>query len=169
MVKDIKVIFGKVLGGQFVPHDADGHTPMWKKKSIFRYLPYLKFLDVRFAIDVMHVTKNICMNLLGFLGVYGKIKDTKDARQDQQRVKDLEDRHPERFQDRASYALTKEEKVTFFECMNSMKITSGFSLNIKGIISTVEKKFQNLKSHDCHVIMTQLLPVALRGLLPENV
>src|SRR3954463_9676897 len=32
-----------------------------------------------------------------------------------------------------------------------------------------EKKFQNLKSHDCHVIMTQLLSVALRGLLPENV
>ena len=32
-----------------------------------------------------------------------------------------------------------------------------------------EKKFQNLKSHDCHVIMTQLLLVALRGLLPENV
>ena len=31
------------------------------------------------------------------------------------------------------------------------------------------KKFWNLKSHDCHVIMTQLLPVALRGLLPENV
>ena len=28
---------------------------------------------------------------------------------------------------------------------------------------------QNLKSHDCHVIMTQLLSVALRGLLPENV
>jgi hypothetical protein len=32
-----------------------------------------------------------------------------------------------------------------------------------------EKKFQNLKSHDCHVIMTQLLLVALRGILPENV
>ena len=32
-----------------------------------------------------------------------------------------------------------------------------------------EKKFQNLKSHDCHVIMTQLLSVALRGLLPDNV
>ena len=31
------------------------------------------------------------------------------------------------------------------------------------------EKFQNLKSHDCHVIMTQLLPVALRGLLPDNV
>src|SRR3954463_6008564 len=32
-----------------------------------------------------------------------------------------------------------------------------------------QKKFQNLKSHDCHVIMTQLLPIALRGILPENV
>ena len=32
-----------------------------------------------------------------------------------------------------------------------------------------EKKFTNLKSHDCHVLMTQLLPVALRGILPENV
>src|SRR4051812_36760044 len=31
------------------------------------------------------------------------------------------------------------------------------------------EKFQNLKSHDCHVIMTQLLLIALRGLLPENV
>jgi hypothetical protein len=32
-----------------------------------------------------------------------------------------------------------------------------------------EKKFQNLKPHDCHVIMTQLLPIALRGFLPKNV
>ena len=32
-----------------------------------------------------------------------------------------------------------------------------------------EKKFQNLKSHDCHVLMTQMLPVALMGLLPKNV
>ena len=40
---------------------------------------------------------------------------------------------------------------------------------IKGIINIAEKNFQNIKSHDYHVIMTQLLPVALRGLLPENV
>jgi hypothetical protein len=39
----------------------------------------------------------------------------------------------------------------------------------KGNNNMAEKKFQNLKSHDCHVIMTQLLPVALRGLLLENV
>jgi hypothetical protein len=48
-------------------------------------------------------------------------------------------------------------------------VPSGFSSNINGIINMTEKKFQNLKSHDCHVIMMLLLPVALRGLLPENV
>ena len=32
-----------------------------------------------------------------------------------------------------------------------------------------EKKFAHVKSHDCHVLMTQLLPVALRGILPANV
>ena len=39
----------------------------------------------------------------------------------------------------------------------------------KGNKNMAEKKFQNLKPHDYHVIMTQLLPVALRGLLSENV
>jgi hypothetical protein len=29
------------------------------------------------------------------------------------------------------------------------------------------KKFQNLKSHDCHMLMTQLLPIALRGILSK--
>jgi hypothetical protein len=84
-------------------------------------------------------------------------------------VKDPEDEHPKLFQGHASYALTKKEKITFFECLNSIKVPAGFSLNIKGIINMAEKMFQNLKSHDCHMIMTQLLPVALRGLLPKNI
>src|ERR1044072_9102930 len=65
--------------------------------------------------------------------------------------------------------LPKQRKKSFFECLLSIKVRSGFSSNIKGTINMTKKKFQNLKSHDCHVIMTQLLPVALRGLLPENV
>jgi hypothetical protein len=56
-----------------------------------------------------------------------------------------------------------------FECLASIKVPSGFSSNIKGIINVPEKKFLNLKSHDCHVLMVQLLPVALKGILPPNV
>jgi len=173
MVEDLEVIFGKGPGGTSVPNDAAGHVPMWKKKSIFWELPYWKILEVRSSIDVMHVTKNLCVNLLGFLGVYGKTKDTPEARQDQQRMKRREDMPPWKTDkghlSPASYALTKAEKEIFFQCLLSIKVPSGFSSNIKGIINMAEKKFQNLKSHDCHVIMTQLLPVALRGLLPENV
>jgi hypothetical protein len=44
-------------------------------------VPYWEVLEVRSAIDVMHVMKNFCMNLLGHLGVYGKRKHTIEARQ----------------------------------------------------------------------------------------
>ena len=65
MVKNIEVVFRKGPGGQSVPKDvATGHTAMWKKKSIFWELPYWKVLEVRSSIDVMHVTKNVCVNLL---------------------------------------------------------------------------------------------------------
>ncbi|XP_015649723.3 uncharacterized protein [Oryza sativa Japonica Group] len=69
----------------------------------------------------------------------------------------------------ASYTLSKAEKESMFECLESIKVPSGYSTNIKRIISTKEKKFINLKSHDCHVLMTQLLPVVIRGILPDNV
>nr|DAA02100.1 TPA_exp: transposase [Oryza sativa] len=66
MVKDLKVVFGKGPGSQPIECE-DGHAAMWKKNSIFWELPYWEFLDVRHAIDVMHLTKNLCVNLLGFL------------------------------------------------------------------------------------------------------
>ena len=56
-----------------------------------------------------------------------------------------------------------------FECLNSIKVPIGCSSNIKRLVNMKEKKFVGLKSHDCHVLMTQLLPVALRGILPVNV
>jgi hypothetical protein len=56
-----------------------------------------------------------------------------------------------------------------FDCLNSMKVPSGYSSNIEGRINMKEKNFTNLKSYDYHVLITQLLLVALRGILPENV
>jgi hypothetical protein len=69
----------------------------------------------------------------------------------------------------ASYFLSKEVKKSMFECLRGIKVPYGYSSNIKGILNMLEKKFTNLKSHDCHVLMTQLLPVALRGILSENI
>jgi hypothetical protein len=79
ILEDLKVVFGKGSGRQSVPNDKDGHAPMWKK-SIFWKLTYWEVLEVWNVLDVMHVVKNFCVNLLGHLGVYGKTKDTIEAR-----------------------------------------------------------------------------------------
>jgi hypothetical protein len=44
----------------------------------------------------------------------------------------------------ASYTLSKEEKESMFECLNSIKVPSSFSSNVKGIINVAEKIFLNL-------------------------
>nr|ABA97098.1 transposon protein, putative, CACTA, En/Spm sub-class [Oryza sativa Japonica Group] len=108
-------------------------------------------------------------------GVYGKSKDTLESRNDLKHMEKRGDLHPEpnekgsHYLSPASYTLSKAEKESMFECLESIKVSSGYSTNIKRIISTKEKKFTNLKSHDCHVLMTQLLPVVIRGILPDNV
>jgi len=79
MVKDMKVVFGSGRGSEPVPKDAQGHAPMWKKKYIFWELPYWHVLEVRHVIKVMHLTKNLYVNLLMFMGVYGKPKDSLEA------------------------------------------------------------------------------------------
>jgi hypothetical protein len=135
MVKDLKVIFGKGPGSQPVPNGPDKHAPIWKKKSIFWELPYWEVHEVCSAIDVMHLIKNLYVNILGFMGLYGKSKDTPEAREDQERHKGLDGMHPGQFQGRASYALTKEEKEIFFEVLFSIKVPTGFSSNIKGIVN----------------------------------
>ena len=145
MVKDSKVVFGKGSGSQSVPTDKDGHAAMWKKKSIFWELPYWEVLEVRNANDVMHVMKNFCLNLLGHLGAYKKSKDTIEARRDLRILKQRDGLHPEKRENGnylppGSYTLSKEEKKMMFDCLNSIKVPTGYSSNIQRIINYKEKK-----------------------------
>ena len=45
----------------------------------------------------------------------------------------------------------------------------GHSSNVKSLVSMQDLKLIGLKSHDCHILMQQLLPIAIRGILPKNV
>ena len=56
-----------------------------------------------------------------------------------------------------------------FDCLNSINVPLGYSSNIKRLLNLKEKKFAHVKSHDYHVLMTQLILVAFRGILPANV
>ena len=71
----------------------------------------------------MHLMKNLCVNLLGFLGTYGQAKDTMEARHDLKETKQQEDLLPEKRENGqhclcpASYTLCKEEKESMFDCL----------------------------------------------------
>jgi hypothetical protein len=66
----------------------------------------------------------------------------------------------------ASYVLTPTEFEVFAQTLESLKFLTGYSSNLGKHIRG--KKFGALKSHDYHVLMQQLLPLALRGLLKSG-
>ena len=96
MIKNVHVVFGKGRGSQPVPNDENGNAPMWKKKSILWELPYWEALEVRNAIDIMHLTKNLCLNVLDFFDIYGQGKDTLEERRYLKKMKQREDLQPEK-------------------------------------------------------------------------
>ena len=56
-----------------------------------------------------------------------------------------------------------------FKCLAGIKVSSGYYGKISRYLDTKKKRFSGMKSHDGHVMMTQLLPVALRGIMVTHV
>ncbi|BBN67928.1 hypothetical protein Prudu_227S000600 [Prunus dulcis] len=46
-------------------------------------------------------------------------------------------------------------------------VPEGYSSNIKNLVSLQDSRLLGLKSHDCHTLMQQLLPVAIRSVLEK--
>jgi hypothetical protein len=175
MVKGLRVILGKGCGSTPVPK-SNLRAPMFKKKSVFYDLAYWLDLVVRHAIDVMHIEKNVCDSLIGtLLDIPSKTKDTLQARKDLKCLKLRHDLHPEEMEEGnkylgpASYNLSKVEKIAMCKCLHGIKVPSGYSANIKRLVNMKDLKLTGIKSHDCHVMMTQMLPIAIRGILPSKV
>jgi len=156
-----------------ISHEKRGDN--WNKKSIFFHLPYWKDLLLRHNLDVMHIEKNICDNILGtIMNIKGKSKDTIKTRLDLEKMGLRSDLHllkdDEKFKmPPASYSLSLPEKRMFCKVLKELKVPDGFSSNISYCVNMKETKISGLKSHDCHVILKHLLPLALRGLLAPPV
>lgn len=60
------------------------------------------------------------------------------------------------------------KKKIFCKRLYDFKGPDGYCSNIGKCVSIEECKVTDLKSHDYHVLMQQLLPVAIRGLLPKG-
>jgi len=47
----------------------------------------------------------------------------------------------------------------FYGCLLGTKVPRGYYSNIKSLVSIKNLKLMGLKSHDCHVLMQDILPV----------
>ncbi|XP_074356761.1 uncharacterized protein LOC141696532 [Apium graveolens] len=119
--------------------------------------------------------KNCKKIIIGtLLNIPGKTKDGMKARLDLQELGVRAELAPQQSGKRAylppvCYTLSRKEKISFCECLSSVKVPSGYSSNPKNLVSMKDLKLLGLKSHDCHVLMQHLLPIAIRGILPRHV
>ncbi|KAL6289134.1 hypothetical protein ACE6H2_006644 [Prunus campanulata] len=171
MVEDINYIWGSKKGGG--GGENDGDRVCWKKKSKFFDLEYWKYLPVRHVLDVMHIEKNICDSIIGtLLEIPGKNKDGIAARLDLLNMGVKTDLQPE-YGERSTrlppgpWNLSRAEKRAVCNSFYGMKVPEGYSSNIKNLVSLQDSRLLGLKSHDCHTLMQQLLPVAIRSILEK--
>ncbi|KAL4030872.1 hypothetical protein IC575_009126 [Cucumis melo] len=115
------------------------------------------------------------MNILGtLLDIPGKTKDGLNARCDLADLKIRPELTPingekKIFIPPACYTLTKKEKRFLLKSLSEMKFPRGYSSNVTNLVSIEDSKLNGLKSHDCHVLLQQLLPIAIRSVLPKHV
>ena len=69
----------------------------------------------------------------------------------------------------ACFTLSLEELEQFFRCLLGVKVPHGYSGKISRYLDVAKKRFSGMKSHDCHMLMTQILPVAIHGIMDEHV
>ena len=69
----------------------------------------------------------------------------------------------------APYVLSKEHRKVVCEWIRKLKFSNGYASNLSRCMDVRNASVHNLKSHDCHVFMQCLLPLAFRDILPTNV
>jgi hypothetical protein len=107
------------------------------------------------------------INLL--LDITGKIKDGINALKDIQVLRIREELHPQErpngkiYLPLASYTLTNEEKRAICKCLHGIRVPTGFSTNIKNLVSMSELKVSGYNTHDCHTMLLLFLDIAIRA------
>ncbi|KAI5328003.1 hypothetical protein L3X38_027399 [Prunus dulcis] len=127
-----------------------------------RWLPW----DHEHNLDVMHVEKNVFDTLVGTIqDIEGKTKDTIKAHLDLERMGIRRGLWMNRDNDKARrdlafFSMKPNDKKEFLKFVSSVKFLDGYASNIARCVNVDGGKFTGLKSHDCHVFMQRLLPVA---------
>jgi hypothetical protein len=155
---------------------SDG-PKIYTRKSVLWRLPYWKNLKLPHNLDVMHIEKNVCENILGtLLNIQGKSKDTLKARLDlydmgiRQELHLQEDGNSVCRAPAAPYVLGKDQKIEFCKFLKGIKFPDGYAANLGRYISDDGSRIVGkLKTHSCHILLQRIIPAGLRGLVRKDV
>jgi hypothetical protein len=123
----------------------------------------------------MHIEKNFFDNIFNtMMDVQGKTKDNEKARKDVEHYcnrKDLELKtlpNKKLLKPKANFSLTSSEAKLVCQWLKELKMPDGYSSNLARCADANTGKLHGMKSHDCHVFMERLLPIAFAS-LPNHV
>jgi hypothetical protein len=116
----------------------------------------------------MHIEKGVFKSIIGLLlDILNKTKDGLSAYKGLQALEIREELHPqERLNGKtylplASYTLTTEEKRAICKCLHMIRVPSGFSSNIKNMVSMSVLRMSGYNVHDCHTMLLLFLVIAI--------
>ena len=122
---------------------------------------------------MMHIEKNVCDNVLfTVLDDKSKTKDNLQACKDLLVMGIREKLHPYPNSSKFSpscFRMRNPEKDIFLKVLKSVAFPDSYSSNISRCVDLKKWKISGLKSHDSHILMEHLLPIAFRRSLPKEV
>ena len=131
---------------------------------------------LRHNLAVMHIEKNVVDNIIGtLLSLDGKTMDNLKARQYLKDMGIKSELHLEKVgNDKthmpyAYYHMNANENDGFLQVLKDVRVPNGYSSNISRCVKLKEHKISKMKSHDNHILMQQLFPIAIHESLPLEV
>jgi len=167
------IVFISQSGKQKFP--GFGLTHNWVRQSIFWELPYWKTNLLRHNLDVIHIEKNVFKNIFNIvMDVKGKTKDNIKARLDialfcNCKNMELVFDGSRVAKPRASFVLEKNTQLLVYKWLKSLCFPDGHGSNISRLVNMEECRLYGMKSHDCHMFMQILIPLAYRDLLSKGI
>jgi len=169
----VDIVFGLQSGKQ--KFHGFGLTLNWVKRSIFWELPYWKTNLLHHNLDVMYIEKNVFENIFNIvMDMKGKTKDNIKARLDialfyNHQNMELVCDGSRVAKPRASFVLEKNAQLLVYKWLKSLRFLDGHASNISRLANMEECKLYGMKSHDYHVFMQTLIPLAYRDLLLKEI
>ncbi|XP_057418581.1 uncharacterized protein LOC130712785 [Lotus japonicus] len=148
-----------------------GVSHNWIKQSIFWELPYWKSNLIRHNLDMMHIEKNVFENVFNtVMDIKGKTKDNVKAKMDlkeycrQRELELVENPGGKPLKPKAKFVLSNEQQMAVCKWVSELKMPDGYASNLSRCVNIRKGNFIGMKSHDCHIFMERLLPIAFSAL-----